>query len=217
MNLNNTHKECDCLLPNGLLKSSCFDGCDCACHKPHKRINPNSPCTKKEPHSCNNLGCKCNNVTNQSDCCNTLTVKTNTHKGVEEIKEKLAEIEHARWSDWQKYCHSRGIEDNQGYLCLPMGLVKQWERQIATPYAELSEEEKQSDRDQVGRYWHLVDSLISQAKREEAERMTTVVENMLVEKAHTYGSENADVYRAYDRGQEYMKKKILHSLKQSDE
>ncbi len=26
--------KCNCLLPNGLLKSSCFNGCSCPCHKP---------------------------------------------------------------------------------------------------------------------------------------------------------------------------------------
>ena len=30
-----------------------------------------------------------------------------------------------------------------------------------------------------------------------------------IDKAHTYGSENADVYRAYDAGQEQMKQKVL--------
>lgn len=44
----------------------------------------------------------------------------------------------------------------------PIGLhltkadVDRWERQIATPYAELSEAEKNSDREQVDRYWPLV-------------------------------------------------------------
>jgi len=33
-----------------------------------------------------------------------------------------------------------------------------------------------------------------------------------VEKAHTYGSENADVYRAYDAGQESMRARCLLAL-----
>ncbi len=75
-----------------------------------------------------------------------------------ELKEKLAAIEHERWADWQKYLHSRGIEDKsgEGYLCIPMGLVKHWERQIATKYEDLTEEEKDSDREQVDRYWDLI-------------------------------------------------------------
>jgi len=76
----------------------------------------------------------------------------------DDLFEKLAAIEHERWADWQKYLHSHGIPNTQGkgYLCLPMGLIKHWERQIATPYAELSEQEKNSDREQVMRYWSLI-------------------------------------------------------------
>lgn len=69
--------------------------------------------------------------------------------------EKLAAIEHERWADWQKYLHSKCIRESTGLL-IPATLVKQWERQIATPYAELSEKEKESDREQVLRYWPLI-------------------------------------------------------------
>lgn len=82
-------------------------------------------------------------------------------KEMEELREKLADIEHQRWSDWQKYMHSRGIEDKkmgEGYLCIPLGLVKHWERQINTPYSKLTEQEKESDREQVNRYLPLIQS-----------------------------------------------------------
>ncbi len=72
----------------------------------------------------------------------------------QELREQLAAIEHERWADWQKYCH-RVLRDNnpspeQG------DILERWDRQIETPYAELSEAEKQSDREQVDRYWHLI-------------------------------------------------------------
>lgn len=70
--------------------------------------------------------------------------------------EKLAAIEHERWGDWQKYMHSRGKLQPNGDLFLPVQLVDQWQRQIDTPYESLSETEKESDREQVRRYWHLV-------------------------------------------------------------
>ena len=73
-----------------------------------------------------------------------------------ELFEKLAAIEHERWADWQKYMHSK-CHRNGGALVIPTALVEQWERQIATPYADLSEAEKESDRDQVRRYWHLIE------------------------------------------------------------
>jgi len=79
--------------------------------------------------------------------------------------EQLAAIEHERWADWQKYMHSKGGLVGEvgtystGDLILPSVLVEQWERQIATPYAELSEKEKDSDREQVDRYWPLIEAL----------------------------------------------------------
>ncbi len=80
----------------------------------------------------------------------------------DELFEQLAAIEHERWAHWQKYMHSKcskvisagGILT--GGLRIPPELVEQWERQIATPYADLSEKEKDSDREQVRMYWDLV-------------------------------------------------------------
>lgn len=71
-----------------------------------------------------------------------------------ELLEQLAAIEHERWADWQKWCHKVLRENNpspeQG------DILERWDRQIETSYAELSEKEKQSDRDQVMRYWPLI-------------------------------------------------------------
>lgn len=81
-----------------------------------------------------------------------------------ELYEKLAAIEHERWADWQQYvfdqCRPVTYDNNgdQLHLVIPQELVERWGRQINTDYADLSEEEKQSDRDQVDRYWHLVDT-----------------------------------------------------------
>lgn len=38
----------------------------------------------------------------------------------------------------------------------------------------------------------------------------------LIDKAHTYASENADEYRAYEAGQEDYKKKVLNIIKSVD-
>jgi len=79
--------------------------------------------------------------------------------------EVLADIEHQRWSHWQKYMHSKMVEHSDGkgeWMCLPVELFHQWERQIATEYADLSEAEKQSDRDQVERYLPAINTLMSE-------------------------------------------------------
>lgn len=74
-----------------------------------------------------------------------------------ELYEKLASIEHERWADWQKYLHSVCVENDDGSLTIPASLVEHWEKQINTTYKKLTEAEKNSDREQVDRYWHLIE------------------------------------------------------------
>lgn len=76
-----------------------------------------------------------------------------THKN---LFEELANIEHERWADWQKYLHSICDKNPNGSLTIPRYFVERWEKQIKTPYRNLSEEEKNSDREQVRRYWKLI-------------------------------------------------------------
>jgi len=73
------------------------------------------------------------------------------------LYEQLAGIEHTRWADWQRYVHTTcGLRCADGSIVLPAGNVARWDRQIATPYAGLTEEERDSDRIQVARYWPLI-------------------------------------------------------------
>jgi hypothetical protein len=69
-----------------------------------------------------------------------------------DILEELAAIEHERWAHWQSYMHERCLRRADGSLVVPPELVLRWERLIATPYAELTELERESDREQVRRY-----------------------------------------------------------------
>jgi hypothetical protein len=87
----------------------------------------------------------------------------------QELREKLAAIEHERWADWQRYMHSRcpfvslpGYE-GEGLFITPQN-VDHWERQIRTPYANLSEQEQASDMEQVDRYWPLIEEYIASQK-----------------------------------------------------
>lgn len=68
------------------------------------------------------------------------------------MEEQLAAIEHERWALWQRYVHDSCQSEPDGALRIPGHLVERWERQIRTPYALLSEEEKNSDREQVRKY-----------------------------------------------------------------
>ena len=65
------------------------------------------------------------------------------------LLEVLAERQHDIWAHWMNYQFSQcyvSPDALSGGLVIPAELVERWKRQAATPYAELSEEEKESDR-----------------------------------------------------------------------
>jgi len=72
------------------------------------------------------------------------------------LLEQLAAIEHERWAHWQRFMHGKGERKPDGSLVLPADLVAQWERLIETPYAQLTDKERESDREQVRRYLPVV-------------------------------------------------------------
>ena len=81
----------------------------------------------------------------------------------EEFVEKGADLEHDRWARWQEYMFSKMSEQfitswgKNGFV-LPQEFVDRWFRQIDTPYSELSEEEKESDRKETRNYLPLINS-----------------------------------------------------------
>lgn len=79
-----------------------------------------------------------------------------TERTIETLVEQLAEIEHERWSHWQRYMHSKAERQSDGSLLIPAELVARWERLIETPYSELTDNEKESDREQVRKYLPLI-------------------------------------------------------------
>jgi hypothetical protein len=78
------------------------------------------------------------------------------------LVESLAAIEHERWSHWQRYLHSKCICQPDGSLILPAELAARWEKQSATKYAGLSEQERESDREQVRKYLPLIASALGE-------------------------------------------------------
>ena len=74
----------------------------------------------------------------------------------ESLLESLAAIEHERWSHWQRYLHAQCRQQADGSLTIPAELVARWSAQMSTPYAELSEAERESDREQVHRYLPII-------------------------------------------------------------
>jgi len=100
----------------------------------------------------------------------------------QQIREKLADIEHQRWAKWQAYLHSKlyplGESDlslNNHLLVMPTELYQKWERQIATPYPELSEKEKDSDRNQVDIYLPIIEELVDLAIKQTEEQIVEAI------------------------------------------
>lgn len=83
------------------------------------------------------------------------------------LLERLAAIEHERWADWQSYVHENCIAHEDGSLTIPAALVERWRRQISRSYADLSETEKASDREQVWRYLPLIADELTSADGQE--------------------------------------------------
>lgn len=70
----------------------------------------------------------------------------------EQLVDELAAIEHERWAHWQRYVHDHCERQQDGSLVIPADLAARWEAQIQTRYVELTERERDSDREQVRRY-----------------------------------------------------------------
>lgn len=75
---------------------------------------------------------------------------------MDNLRERLAADEHDRWARWQRYLHSCCEQNPDGSITIPAVLVERWERQIITPYEDLSEAEKESDRREADRILQLL-------------------------------------------------------------
>jgi len=62
------------------------------------------------------------------------------------IREQLADYAHDAWSGWMRYLFDNWNQTN----------IDRWRRQMTTPYAELSEKEKESDRKEADRIMEIV-------------------------------------------------------------
>ena len=70
-------------------------------------------------------------------------------KAEDDRLEALADLEHQQWAHWTTYMLDAlyALTAGSGVDLEALPCVKRWRRQIDTPYAELSEKEKESDRE----------------------------------------------------------------------
>jgi hypothetical protein len=84
-----------------------------------------------------------------------------------ELREKLAELAHQQWTGWMEYLFGNcrpgtarlddGTEIGNGTMVIPQWAVERWRRQMQTPYAELSESDKNSDRKEADKVLALLE------------------------------------------------------------
>jgi len=85
----------------------------------------------------------------------------------EELIEALADKEHDSWARWMAWLFSRCSSAADGSMTISPDDAARWQRQIATPYAALSEREKQSDRNEVAHILPIVQRYSASCAREE--------------------------------------------------
>lgn len=62
------------------------------------------------------------------------------------IIEKLASLEHDQWAHWTGYMLNNLTPEN----------IERWKRQIKTPYSQLTEKEKESDREWARKAYNIL-------------------------------------------------------------
>jgi len=79
--------------------------------------------------------------------------------------EKLAALAHEQWSGWMEYLFSKCVEEERfengkyfktGNMIIPKWAFDRWKRQLYTNYKDLSEGEKESDRDEARRVLEVI-------------------------------------------------------------
>lgn len=66
-----------------------------------------------------------------------------------EAREALADVSHDIWSHWMRWMFTVGTFNEDGTWTMPAAKVERWQRQMNMAYAELTEGEKDSDREQA--------------------------------------------------------------------
>ncbi len=78
----------------------------------------------------------------------------------EHLLELLADSEHERWSRWMRWMFDNWTEEN----------IIRWKRQIQTPYNQLSEQEKESDRKEARKILTVIHKVIGKNLRDYADQ-----------------------------------------------
>lgn len=76
------------------------------------------------------------------------------------LRERLATLAHEQWSGWMMYMFNECTRNEDGTVTVPAWAVERWQRQMTTPYRQLPEDERESDRRQADRVLAIVRQLV---------------------------------------------------------
>jgi hypothetical protein len=78
------------------------------------------------------------------------------------LREALAEHIHNNvWSGWMQWEFQFGEQHADGSFTIRADKVQRWRRQMATPYAKLPEDEKESDRAEANKILEIITEFMS--------------------------------------------------------
>jgi hypothetical protein len=128
----------------------------------------------------------------------------------QQLIEKLAAIEHERWAHWQKYLHSKLKSVKDGWL-MSESDFEHWQSQIERKYDDLTEAEKDSDREQVARYFPLVQRAVATHSQSSVEEELEQLKIMIIElrTGEDFDPEEDNLTSDFDNAIGYIKDCIL--------
>lgn len=62
------------------------------------------------------------------------------------MRELLAALAHDQWSGWMGYMFGLSVKNADGSITIPADKAARWTRQMTTPYTDLPDHERESDR-----------------------------------------------------------------------
>ena len=109
------------------------------------------------------------------------------------FREMLAELEHKQWAHWTRYMLANLTPEN----------IERWKRQIETPYSELSEKEKDSDREWADKILSIIQGYkLSEIALDVLMYLTDTVEANKWKVSRDTGRSYSSIYKVMDELEE---------------
>lgn len=67
----------------------------------------------------------------------------------DKFREEIAAHCHEQWAGWMRYQFEKSMRNSDGTITIPKWAVDRWSRQTCVAYNDLSEEEKDNDREEA--------------------------------------------------------------------